>query len=471
MAFNVTLYASFHKRINSTLQPDSGGTTYTGVLKEGCSLLEPVVLIDTGTYLSNRTYAYISAFSRYYYVTDIVSVNNMWEVHMRSDPMATYKNWIRSTSAYVERSASEFDRDITDMFYPAKSNYSITKIDVETTYNMVAPSGGTFVLGIINKNGSGQAGGAVTYYAMTGAEMNSLMSYLLSDTFLDSAGFPSTATVAEQITKNVARCLVKPMDYITSCVWFPVSKSTIAGATTSVTVGYWDFDSNTFSASKLNAFVYQEGFTATIPAHPLAQDRGEYLNRPPFTQATLYIPPFGSIPIDTSYSLTDRTVAGTIYVDTMTGKAELRIKLDGKEFTSATSMFGVPVQLAQVTPDLLNAISGIGSSLMNAYTGNAIGAFSSIGNALENYTSSASPRIDGVNGSFVTEILPPVMIVRQATLPDDDNAEVGRPLCAVKTLATLSGYVKCAEVSEDIPGFLQEKQEIQKYLTGGFFLE
>ena len=47
MAFNVVFY-NFSKKENSTAVPASGGTTYSCTLKDGCSIINPVIKLSLG---------------------------------------------------------------------------------------------------------------------------------------------------------------------------------------------------------------------------------------------------------------------------------------------------------------------------------------------------------------------------------------------------------------------------------------
>ena len=481
MAFNVILSANFSKRSNSTKQP-TGGTTFSGVLKEPCSILEPTILIESSSAtFQSFNYAHIPIFQRYYNITDIVSINGLWEVHMRSDPLATYKTQIGSIIAYVERAAADFDGDIQDTLYPAKSVANIIHPDITSSYHTVAPAGGTYVLGVFTKEPGLGHGGAVTYYAMGETELNNLMNYLLSSQFLDDAGFDYVEGTQvplpypeNGVTQELARCIVKPIDYIASCMWFPIDS--LSGTPGTLTLGYWDFGENTFSAKKLETLVYTENVIATIPQHPQnvagSNPRGNYLNYAPYTSATLYIPPFGSIPLDMSYRENGSfggAVHATIYVDTITGKATARVTLDGNECAEASAMFGTPIQISQITPDVLGGLSDLGGSLMSLSLGQMGGFMHTVGNAIKEFT--PSPRSTGVNGSFLTEVVPPKLVVRRAMLVDENNTEMGRPLCQNRTIDTLSGYIKCGEATDNLPGFESEKTEIQKALLNGFFWE
>ena len=80
----IVLYSGFAKKENSTKQPPSGQTsiTVTGTLKEQCSIFDPVFNIErvTGDVVPyGFTYAYISDFNRYYFVTNWNWNFGIWE--------------------------------------------------------------------------------------------------------------------------------------------------------------------------------------------------------------------------------------------------------------------------------------------------------------------------------------------------------------------------------------------------------
>ena len=54
---------------------------------------------------------------------------------------------------------------------------------------------------------------------------------------------------------------------------------------------------------------------------------------------------------------------------------------------------------------------------------------------------------------------------------DDNNTENGRPLCEVRQLNTLSGYVLCQNADCIISGTHDEAEKINGYLNSGFFWE
>ena len=104
---------------------------------------------------SYYTYVHIPSFSRYYFVDDVKYVLGHWEFYLSIDVLATYKPTIGTTTAYVERSASTSNGDIIDNLYPAKTDVQITSATISTSWANVAPSGGCYVIGVINyQNGN-----------------------------------------------------------------------------------------------------------------------------------------------------------------------------------------------------------------------------------------------------------------------------------------------------------------------------
>lgn len=485
----IELYSNFSKRENSTKQPSgTANKTLTGYLIEPCSVETPVFQIErlpADACPEAYVYASIPSLGRYYFVNNWTWNNGLWKCELQEDYLATWKTYIGATSAYVERSASNSNGAITDRIYPVTTDFSISGVALTSGYYNVAPSGGCFVLGIINNANfaTSQAGGAVTYYAMTISQMRSLMNYLLGTGFLNDAGFPATATASQQLMQDTAKAFINPVQYIASCVWYPVPVTMIAESTTSaIVLGYWDLDSNIAIGHKVTSFVFTEAITGNIPVHPQAAARGKYLNYAPYTRLTLQAPPFGSIPIDTSFCEIGSYLHARIYVDIITGKAQMRVRIqpDSQHETStavlteASAMFGVPIQIAQMTPNYLDAISSVVTMASNAYSGivsggNAVLSLNSISSAIDALMPQS--RTEGVSGSFVQYVLPPVLTAQHFVVTDEDNTEMGRPLCEVKQINTLSGYIKCGEATVDYPCFLSEKRAIYKYLLNGFFWE
>ena len=491
----IQFFSNFRKRENSTKRPS--GTvdlSLNGYFREPCSVENPVFKIerlDADACPETYIYAIIPRLGRFYFVTDWVWVDGLWECHLQEDYLATWKTYIGATSAYIERSASEYNGAIIDRMYPATTNFNTEAVALTSGYNGVAPSGGCFVLGIINNANFSvsQAGGAVTYYAMTVSQMRDFMGYMLSDDFVDTAGFPIISPAFQQLNHQTAKAFINPVQYVVSCLWFPVTVDQIAESTASnIVLGYWDLDHNVVQGHKVTAFAFTENIQGNIPIHPQAATRGKYLNYFPYTRLSLHVPPFGTIPLDTSYCEIGSYLWARVYVDTITGKAQMRVRIqpDAQHETSgaivaeASAMFGVPIQITQMTPNYLDAFSSVVSMAGNIASGVESGIFGggdmralmslgSVSSAIDSLMPQV--RTQGVSGSFLQNIMPPMLTAQHFVVTDENNPEVGRPLCAERQINTLSGFIKCGEVSIDYPCFASEKQKIHNYLMTGFFYE
>ena len=513
---NIKFYSGFSKRINSTKRPTGNAQlSLDGFIREGTNITNPVIGIKNlgATSPSSYSYAYIEKFQRYYFISDWKYDKGIWYAHMTEDCLASWRTNIGNTSAYIERSASESDGSVMDNLYPCDTNYVIQKTALSSAWNGVAPSGGCYVVGIISGDSSAtdtsMVGGSVTYYVLTPANLRSLIHYLYSGSFLNDNGFPATTTLTQQLTQEVAKAFVNPSQYIVSCTWFPFGVSAFAsGSNVDIQIGYYDLGSNHGTGKLLTSVFTTATITGIIPSHPLASTRGEYLNYAPWSKHTLIVEPFGSIPIDTSFLRIGSSLYGEVTIDPVTGKAILRVKIlppSGSGNTDCvmcevSAMFGVPIQLAQVTSDFLgasadllkgglilaNGLSEIPNSSSTALvpygaTPPPIGlgngdyalmlSLPSIGNAIKSVAGNVSST--GVNGSYLmtSPTLEPV-IVSEFNKPVAENlTECGRPLCAIRTINTLSGYIKCGEVTVDYPCFDTEKSTIHHHLISGFFWE
>ena len=490
----IKLYSGFQKRENSTKTPlvTDADRTVTGYLREPCSIMNPVFKIErfqSDASPANYNYAYISQFARWYFVRDWEWADGLWECSLEVDTLSSFKTDIGNSVAYVERCSSEYNGAIIDTWYPATTDFETQRIALASSWNGVAPSGGCFVLGILcNANRlSSQIGGAVTYYVMSPAQMGSLMNYLLGSSFLDDNGFPTAMTPMQQLAHDTAKALINPLQYIASCMWFPVAPGVIGdGVNHPIVLGYYDLDSNVALGQYLNANIFTQSVTGQIPSHPQAPTRGKYLNYSPYTRLTLNIPPFGSIALDPSFCEVGSYLMGRVWIDPITGKATLRIELyDNDQHTGTgavarevSGMMGIPIQLAQMTPDYLSAMT---SALSVATTFDAMWrgdiaagmlatrSFSTVGNAIH----ALMPQVEsqGVTGSFLETVIPPLLTAQFFMITDEDNDEFGKPLCEIKTISTLSGFVKCADAHVDFPCYKDEKSKILHYMTSGFFWE
>ena len=90
--------------------------TVTGTLREGCSIIDPVIKIEgiSGSDLPYLNYLEIVEFGRYYYIRDIVLVGKLFECHCHIDVLETYKDQIANIPAVISRQENMNNVMLTD---------------------------------------------------------------------------------------------------------------------------------------------------------------------------------------------------------------------------------------------------------------------------------------------------------------------------------------------------------------------
>ena len=290
---NVILFA-FSKKKNSTARPVvTDGTSFAVDLKEETSVMSPVLIFDPSNLPqpfspASYNYALIANWSRYYFITDWRWLNGRWEASLISDVLATYRTSIGAMSEYVVRSSAASDGTIVDGRYPIKSSGSVSVVPVGQIINI---NYGCYVVGVVNCMTSGNRIGAVSYYAMTEAQLNSLLQYLYSDNIYNNSGVSS-------IEAGLYKAIANPIQYIVSCMWVPVAADVIGSDVISnVICGYFQTTAGGRVCLAQNVAV---GSTIKqLPSHPQSS-RGAYMNFAPFSRYTLFYPPFGVIPIEST---------------------------------------------------------------------------------------------------------------------------------------------------------------------------
>lgn len=466
------VFYNLDKRTNSTKQPlPSTGTTLRVQLKEECSFMNPVLKISkevvSGTFSpAIYNYCQIAYWERFYYINDWKYLNGVWECYCSVDPLASFRYEIGNTESYVVRCSSEYNGDIIDTYYPAQTDVNITKVNVATSWYAVAPSGGMYIVGVINNQTGNNKVGACTYYALTPSGFSSLLAYLFSDSIYWSEGI-------DEVGEGFFKSMFDPFQYIVSCMWFPFPAESFGNTQINMKVGYWDISVKGLVMTNLGQKTF---ITAKIPNHPQIS-RGSYLNHSPYTRITLYVPPFGEIPIDTNFLEIGNYLYCPVVIDHVTGECSMRVSICKDQYnldeynvvTERQSMIGVPIQISQIMPDYVNTVNSAGNAITSLLTGNILGAITGAMSAVE----SQMPKVSsmGSNGSFVETMLAPELIVEHYRLVEENLSEYGRPLCKRKKINTLSGYIKCGEDDHNFLCTKAESEMINTYLKNGFFYE
>lgn len=473
MSFKVNLYYSFSKRDNSTKQPaQSAATEYDCILKAGSGMMKPVLSFNFGTTTApGFNYAYIPAFGRYYFIEEWYFEDALWTANLKIDVLATYKSSIGSASLYVLRAAGDHNGNIIDTLYPVKTGCSFVTETVTNPWwdNM------TYIVGTVSRSGNM---GSLAYYSVSSANLLSICQNLLDNTVTTTNGFDWT-----DCSQALQLSLVDPLQYIKTCLALPVGDGDVTGSLARVYAFNWDTGVN---GKKLYQAPYiTKTFSFDIHKHPDTNSRGNYVNSAPYTYMTLTIPPFGTFTIDTTVTCNASSLSAHVRLDPITGKAILRVTCNGTVLNRIESQLGVPISLSSVVRDYVGAasaaIGAVGGAVGGAaggarlggiaggIAGALLGSASGIGNAAE----ALMPRASTIGGSGgFAGAMGSFRLDHQFFRPvDDDNTHNGRPLCEMRTINTLSGYILVQDGDVATNGTSSEDAAIRSYLETGFYYE
>lgn len=112
----IKLYKNLSDKVVVDKSITQVGSDITGTLREGCSVIDPVIKFEStvGSHLTDCNYAYITEFGRYYYINNIICTGKLFEVHMHVDVLMTYKDGIRENTAVISRQERNYNLYLQD---------------------------------------------------------------------------------------------------------------------------------------------------------------------------------------------------------------------------------------------------------------------------------------------------------------------------------------------------------------------
>ena len=475
MAITVRLF-QMEKDQNSTRRPSGAGNPYACNLKDATSIINPTLIFDFGKtdYPSGFNYAQIETFeNRCYWIDDLEYNRGLWYAHCHVDALASWRGDIGGSTQYILRAASDYNGYVMDRMYPTLESQTF----LSTVYNHPFFSAdtfadGIFVVGIISDDTRGPGGG-VTYYQMDNAAMQQFRENMLSS--IDWAGID-----ADEISAQLSKALLNPYQYVVSCKWFPFTPPD-GGLTSTVKFGWWEMSLTTAYIAGQAYWESDPVYLRGIPQHPQAESRGRYLNLAPYTKRTLYIYPWGAIPLDTSMVGYSDTLKAECAVDLVTGEGILSLyavkeSADVLLCTQSTNI-GVDVSISQIgisasavqnaiSNPLQAALSAGGAALSSALGGGDIGAIAdSAAAALTNVSTK------GTQGGIMDYTRDMRVVSQFFDVASEDNERLGRPLMERRLISTLPGYIVCNRPHLECHATANEISQIEQAMAAGFYWE
>lgn len=524
---DVTFYKNVTKIAMSTALPAVDGTTINCEVYGSCDVKSPVIVLSKSAYDHEYNYAHIPEFGRYYYITEWTYRRGHYYASLAVDVCTSYRQQIMNQTAYVTRSASQWDGSITDSYYPNTSTPQTVKIALDDDNLTAKFASGTIVLGVVG--GGPLSFNGVLYYILTPEQASALFTAIMST-------LPSEVVESGDlgISESLAKMLYNPAQYIVSAMWVPVPHSVFANGLGSGTpvrnqeiyCGY--FATGITGAAALNTPSCRIKLlsNATPPSHPQSE-RGSFLGAQPYSRAVLSFVGFPDIEIE--HNLTQvSNINAYLTIDGITGGAEIELQYslatdDGAVpfVTNTVSQLGVPLLLSQVTASFDGTVNSIGrllmgnnmpdlgQSLASASLGsilwlaaNFVGllsapisgeySYTSLGESIDatneglGYNADSKVISNGIASSVFTYktttrgssgtlsllagLVNNALVITYQILVDDDIVNRGRPLCKTVSLSNLTGYTMIASPLR-ITGTAQESAALNDIASRGVYLE
>ena len=450
----VTVYRSFNKRKNSTKRP-TNGTTRNVVLLDDVSLYSPVFESEYWDYSDN----YCKWAGNYYYVTDIITKNqNIFEVHCEIDPLATWKDDILGTNAFVLFSTSDFDIGISD-YRLSSDPITITKSVSTPVFPDLEEA---YVVTYIGTDSCPSVG-------ISEAKLKTLQGKMMSNKFVETCrdwykNLINTGETDGLITSNLVASLIgNTSNTITSCIYMPKF--------------YGHHGQGIVLAGE-----FSTGLIGTIPYHALSETytvnipwafpNGDFRNRAEFTSLAIYLPGYGFIALNADNYQGQSSISVQATLDSFTG--EVTYLVDGK--AKGTCTIGYPVQVGTSQKgNVMGGISGVAQAIVSGTAGNPIGAIAGGFNAVRSAIGVDPSSVGSMGGSSSFECYKNILVLVMAhntnVEPSTVGSTIGRPLNAVRNIGSLSGYVQTADVEVSTNAPDEYKTLINDSLNGGMYIE
>lgn len=495
MAFNVVFY-QFAKKARSTARPSGAGVTVACNANESLDILAPTIGLHwTGTGLPTiYNYAYISDFGRYYFVNGWTFTDGLWITGLRVDALASQRTGIGAATCYVYRAAYSFNNKIADSMYPVTCRRHGLNVALPRPWTIGGASAsgatensGVIVLGIISTNGT-------NYYGFTPAQLTDFLAYIFSQTYYDTILTDFGAQAFPE-----AKVAINPLQYVTSARFFPMGVSTAApgfsdwtlhaSTITGVIVGnvllqqqqaYAFFQISGTPIQYHTSTCYKDYTITSDFLHPQADDRGDWCNLNPYTKYELFFPPFGLVQLDPDEICNASTLRVRLTIDVWTGMANLEIITDPgtnqRVIMRLSANVAVDVQLSnimQTGASTLDLAQASVSALQAAFSVSPSGMVAAERAAAKTIVDGYVPHLStmGSQGSTAQLEGDPKLMVTHYYLADDDQDDIGRPLCAKRQLSAIPGYIKADPDDLALSCTVSELDEIRTAIREGFYYE
>lgn len=480
--------------------PQEGVTLVTD---ENGNLIADVITYDgSDSEILNFNYFYIAEFRRYYFLSSlVVSSHNLLIVSGEVDPLYSFKDQILSNDAFVERNEFTYSVMFDDPLLPLKLERSVTETEIDKSgvanfefktrfdldiYDFSSPN---IVVSIAYQL---PIGGIVQ--GLNGREIEPKYFNGASTTHLYATPLESVGRLCDNLMGNYSNYT----SFFKSIVAYPFVVLDASGRTPeNMLVPKNDYQSvamtnvKCFTMQTMSKFLYLADFSLPVPS--------SFLDLAPYSLYELFIPFYGWYELDRNSLLAHRLLLYySINWEDGTGEVYLEDATANRYIFSAPVQIGVTLSLTSTNAkELQNARYQLENNATLGFVGNSLNVVASVFS--KNYGSAANsalgavgaladreaglrsllPRAQSSNNGASGALYGPIKArlritkvqVRQGLDMSKFAHQYGRPLRDVRTLSTLSGFTRVAQVHlHDCDATDPEKAIITSSLLAGVIL-
>ena len=469
---------TYIKRHNSDAVPPESAvwTTYDCVLKMPTSMNSPVIRLNLSSKPAGN-YAYIPDWDMYYFVSDITFVNNnIFELHLDVDAMATARPYILTTSAFVKYSSSNFNEYLKDdRIQPtAEITSVVSNNDFSAHFNSQPEltSSYSLLLTVLNGQPTGDGNYAgIKHYLINATNLRYICENLCAN--------------GEHIVDGVKQIFADAKDSLIKLQLVPWS---LTGLQQMNIIGTTPVD--------LYLGSYNTGQTGYIMDANAVYDTQDFVSIPtrhsgfamiePFCEAKIHIPLIGTFDLSLAELQDSTKVYFRYFCNIASGKATCIIWKGNANITNSdVKILGcydgnvnadVPlgvIQSQNPTGLLTGGASLVGGLLAGGAltVGGIAGAVASFGSYFQKQVSVINAF--GGNASAKDNLKFSIYLVRRMLSEDPANltALYGRPCAKVLQMNTLSGYVQTSQFNLMGPFDEYITEKVNSIMDSGAYLE
>lgn len=491
-------FGNVTKRKNSTLQ----GTitnAFDVLFKNPTSLDNPTLTLNYSGDFDYNVAKYVTSDTSpktyYYFVRDKVARNNdLWEVSLELDVLATYKTEILATTAYVLYD-SVSNTEIPDNRLPMKTTATVKSVSEAFPF---AVDSGCYILSVTgNDNSTG-------IYKVDSSELAALIDDLshIEDNIFDFQNLtPPTAPTAPPVGSSLEdyvnfvgecmkfvgdyisymiQCAVKPItqffgsgnipENIRQCIYLPFNRGTTTPGPAHLCLGTFETKQQ---LNKLNTKTVVENTTINIP-WPTGLGIGDYRRRSPYTELYLYLPYIGMTRLSSENLANVSTLNIQYVLGMLDGTLVCTVKGGGEVIGQYSGNVAAAAPIGFSNINIPKAAQSLIGGTVSALQGNIAG----VGLAGINFGETITPNytciggMDGVAATASDQSITCYSVFHDTIVaPNTDIATIGAPSMRPKQLSGLSGYCQCmdAHVALDADSPIMDK--VDSFLNSGFFIE